>query len=212
MGTSVARGVCLLRTTCDRAVSVVFKTALNGSVNWPWCMERAMRVKRWEAQTLRLPFRPRMKAREEWVEYRKRTSRPMRAKWREMNLPTMAWVTHDGDVPVLKARRSMLRWRTTTWWQHRSAWGTRVDLVNVSKWKHKCVFSQQGRGLECSYGEVGWRGERLVGTRSDEEPTQERSGDCCNLEVAKTACETPAEKGHRSTQQKKNKGTGSYGS
>ena len=45
-----------------------------------------------------------------------RTSREIRAKWRKMKLPTMAeknaekiwktvaWATHDGDVPVMKAR------------------------------------------------------------------------------------------------------------
>ena len=28
---------------------------------------------------------------------------------------TMAWASYDGDVPVMKAPRSLLRWRTSTW-------------------------------------------------------------------------------------------------
>ena len=38
---------------------------------------------------MRLTFRPRMKAGEEWVESTKRTWRKMRAKWRKMKQPTM---------------------------------------------------------------------------------------------------------------------------
>ena len=46
--------------------------------------------------------------------------------WRKMKLPkmtehdaekvwiTMAFATYDGDVPLMKALRSSLRWRTTT--------------------------------------------------------------------------------------------------
>ena len=68
-----------LRTKCGRVVSHVFSTALNGSVKWAWGVERVMRVGRWESEALRLTFRPRMKAGEEWVEDRKRTSWEMRA-------------------------------------------------------------------------------------------------------------------------------------
>ena len=51
---------------------------------------RVMRVKKWETKILCLTFRLVVKAGEEWVEYRNRTSREMRAKWRMMKLPTMA--------------------------------------------------------------------------------------------------------------------------
>ena len=89
---------------------------------------------------------------EEWVEYRNRTSRKMGAKWRKTELPTMAernaekvwktmaWATSDGDVPVVKALRSILRWRTPTWWRDSSAWSMRADPIHVSRWKHKWCF------------------------------------------------------------------------
>ena len=128
-----------------------------------------MRVRRWESKILRLTLRPRMKASEEWVEYRKRTSWEMRAKWRKMRLPTMvdknvekvwkavAWANYDGDVPVVKALRSILRWRTTTWWRKRSAWSMRVGPMNVSRWKHQWRFPQQRRAL--GYSMAKWAGE-----------------------------------------------------
>ena len=76
----------------------------------------------------------------------------MRATWRKMKLPTMAEknaekvsetvarATDDGDIPVMKALRSILRWRTTTWWENRSAWVLHVDPRNVSTWKHQRSF------------------------------------------------------------------------
>ena len=44
-----------------------------------------------------------MKAGENWVGYRKRSSQTMRAKWRNMALPTMAEmnVEHGGGTEVL---------------------------------------------------------------------------------------------------------------
>ena len=102
-----------LRNKCDRVVSHVFSTALNGSVSWSLSLERVMRVKRWESKNLRLTSRRRMKANEELVECTRRTSREVEAMCRKMNLPTMArktaekvWktmrVTYDGDVLVMR--------------------------------------------------------------------------------------------------------------
>ena len=34
---------------------------------------------------------------------------------REERREIMAWATYDGVVPVMKALRSILRWRTTSW-------------------------------------------------------------------------------------------------
>ena len=65
---------------------------------------------------------------------RKRTSKEVRTKWRKMKLSTMAeknaekvWKTMtstscNGDVLVMMALRSILRWRTTTWWPNRNSW------------------------------------------------------------------------------------------
>ena len=62
----------------------------------------------------------------------------------------MAWTTYDGDVPVLKALRSILRWRTTL--------GEGVDPANVSRWKHT------------------WRGGGRGGEGGRERGSQERRG------------------------------------
>ena len=50
------------------------------------------------------------------------------------------------------ALRAILRWRTTSWWMNMSAWAMRMDLTNVSKWKHT--------GLErgpASLWVLGWK-------------------------------------------------------
>ena len=44
---------------------------------------------------------------------------------------TMIWAIHDGEVPTMRALRSILGWRTTTWWRNRSAWGMTTDPTNV---------------------------------------------------------------------------------
>ena len=76
-------------------------------------------MKKCETKILRETFRPKVKAGEGWVEYRKRTWREMSA---EKEWTTMAWATHDGDFPVIEALRSILRWKTTSWWRIQSAW------------------------------------------------------------------------------------------
>ena len=80
-----------------------------------------MKEEKWENKILRMTSRPKMKEGEGWVVFRKRTSREMEAKRRMITLPTMAetnakkvwktmtWAIYEGDVPVLKAPRSILR-------------------------------------------------------------------------------------------------------
>ena len=64
-------------------VSHVFSTALNESVNWGWSMERVVKVMRWESKIMRLTLKPRMKAGEDWVDYRRRTSWEVRTQMEE---------------------------------------------------------------------------------------------------------------------------------
>ena len=47
----------------------------------------------------------------------------------------MDWADYNGDVPVKKALRSVLSWRTASWWRNTSAWSMRVDPMNVRKGK-----------------------------------------------------------------------------
>ena len=79
-----------------------------------------MRVQRWESKILRLTLKPKMKAGEGWVDYRIRTSREVRTKWRKMVLPSMAdknaenvWkiMAWDGGIGVLLSLWSRLRMR-----------------------------------------------------------------------------------------------------
>ena len=79
-----------LRKKFDSVASHVFRTAQNGGVNWLWSLERVVRAKRWESKILRQTLRPRMVAGEDWVNYTKRTSKELRAKWTKMKLSTMA--------------------------------------------------------------------------------------------------------------------------
>ena len=103
-----------LRRKCDRMVSRVFSTALNGSVNWSWSTESVVKDKRWESKTLRLTLRPRMKAGERLGELQEENDEVDGARWRKMKLPTtasknaekiwktMAWTNYDGDVPAIQ--------------------------------------------------------------------------------------------------------------
>ena len=61
---------------------------------------------------------------EEWVAYKARTARMLPIKWKKMALSslaelcaekvwkTMAWAVYKGEVPILKALRSVIGWRT----------------------------------------------------------------------------------------------------
>ena len=50
------------------------------------------------------------------------------------------WAICDGDVCIVKALRSILGWRTTTWWRRRSAWRMATDPIDITRWKHKFGF------------------------------------------------------------------------
>ena len=64
--------------------------------------------------------------------YKVRTARMLRIRWKKMGLSslaelcaekvwkTMVWAVHEGEIPVLKALRSVIGWRTTVWWRNRS--------------------------------------------------------------------------------------------
>ena len=72
--------VCVsLRTQCERVLRQVFSAGPNGNVNWPWSGELVLGVKKWETKSLRMTSRPKDKM----VEFRKRTSRDVRATWKE---------------------------------------------------------------------------------------------------------------------------------
>ena len=60
-------------------------------------------VRAWEAQILRLTFRPRMKPNETWVTCRIRTSRSMRTSWKKMSLS------------LLTEKIASKIWTTMTW-------------------------------------------------------------------------------------------------
>ena len=145
-----------LTTKCQRVISHVFSTALNSSANWTWNVHNARVVHRWERKILRLIFRPKMQPGEEWVACKARTARMLRTRWKKLGLPSLAelcaekvwktigWAVYEGEVPVLKALRSVIGWRTTAWWRNRSAWGMKWDPLNFTCWKHKWRFHNRG--------------------------------------------------------------------
>ena len=141
------------KTKCQRVISHVFSTALNSSANWTWNINNARMVHRWETKILRLTFRPKMQPGEEWVTYKVRTARMMRLKWKKMGLSslaelcaekvwkTMAWAVYKGEVPVLKALRSVIGWRTTALWKKQVRTGRPVSAEQPSC--SKCLGNQQ---------------------------------------------------------------------
>ena len=87
---------------------------------WPWSGAMMNKVRAWEANILRLTFRPRMRPDETWVGYRTRTSLFLRNTWKKMCLTlltekiankiwtTMTQAVHDGDVSIMLALRAVL--------------------------------------------------------------------------------------------------------
>ena len=64
----------------------------------------------------------------------------------------MAWPKCEGDVPVMKALRSILSWRTTPWWKERKRLGhllkeTRGVLNGEPEDLHP-VFFEKGEGIQ----------------------------------------------------------------
>ena len=108
----VVKNVSLMRK-CDRTVCHVSSAALNWRVNWPWSMERVMRVKRWESKILRLTCRPSMKSRRRMCGAQEGNVVGDEGQIGKMKLPTTAennaakvWrtkasVNYDGDGGTL---------------------------------------------------------------------------------------------------------------
>ena len=88
----------------------VYSTVLNGSDNWPWSGAKINKVRAWEAQILRLTFRPCMRPDETWVTCRIRTSRSMRTSWKKM------------DLPLLAEKIASKFWTTMTWAVSQLCW------------------------------------------------------------------------------------------
>ena len=57
---------------------------------------------------------------------------------------TMTFVFCGGDVSVMKALRSILRWRTTSWRKNRSAWWIRGGPMHMSKWNTSVGVHNRG--------------------------------------------------------------------
>ena len=61
-------------TRCRRVLSHVYSTVRKGSINWPWSAAMIEKVRARDAKILRYTLRPRMKPKEIWAGYRKRTA------------------------------------------------------------------------------------------------------------------------------------------
>ena len=146
---------------------IIFSTALNDSVNWPCSVTTLTKVSQWESKILRLTLRPRVTAGKSCVNYRKRTSRTVRAEWRKMTMAEKnvekiwTWAVYDGEVPVLRALRPFLGWRTTTWWRNRSALGHEDGPDERDKMETQVRVPQQRSAVGYSDVEVGGRRKRL---------------------------------------------------
>ena len=128
---------------------------------------------------MRSTLRPKMLPDEEWITCRARTVRVMRAKWKEMGLASLAdlcaekiwksmsWVGYEGTVPVVKALRTVIEWRTTAWWRTRSAKGMSEDPANATCWKHKWGFHNKGVNVGYTSDKMGWAERRLDTTMEE---------------------------------------------
>ena len=76
---------------------------------------------------------------------------------------------HGGAVPTMRALRSILRWRTTSWWWNRIAWGLEKGPDERDTMEAQIRIPQQRSAGGCSDVEVGGRREGLdtaYGTRT----------------------------------------------
>ena len=69
----------------------------------------------------------------------------------------MSWPGYEGDVPLVRALRSFLGWRTTAWWRSRASWSMAWDPTNVTRWKRKVGF--HNRGIQWDTPMARWAGE-----------------------------------------------------
>ena len=77
---------------------------------------------------------------------RKTTANLMIVKWRKMrsqNLDDGGLGLCDGEVPVMKALRSILGWRTTKWRRNRSAWNIEKRPSERDKMEAQIRIPQQ---------------------------------------------------------------------
>ena len=133
------RGGYIYRSKCysmhakyRRVLSHVYSTAIDGSVNWPWSV--AMLDKGRAGQPV-----PCASSGGRWV--CRRWPKTLWTKSGRLN-----WAVCHGEVPIMRALRAVLGWRTTTWWRNRSALG---------------IHSKQMSPLGYSDVEVGGRREKL---------------------------------------------------
>ena len=56
----------------------------------------------------------------------------------------MTWAVYEGEVPIPRALRSILGWRTTAWWRSRCSWVMEWDPYNVARMKHEFGFHNRG--------------------------------------------------------------------
>ena len=66
----------------------------------------------------------------------------------------MTWAVYEGDVPIMRALRSMLGWRTTAWWKSQASWSMAWDPTTVTRWERKV-----GRGTQWDTPMARWPGE-----------------------------------------------------
>ena len=119
---------------------------------------------------MRLTLRPKMLPGGKWVAYKASTVREMRSRWKEMGLAlladlcaeklwkSMSWVGYDGTVPVMKALRTVIEWRTTEWWRTRSTKSMSEDPANATCWKHKWGF--HNRDVTWDTPMAPWAGQK----------------------------------------------------
>ena len=129
------------------------------------------KVRAWGAKILRQTFRARMLPGESLGGLQDKDRQVVAHQVEKMGLPlltekivdkiwmTTNWATYDGNVPILKALRSILVWKTTTWWRSRSAWGWRRTPTNVTR--RKFGFSRHRKIVGHTDVEVGRRREGL---------------------------------------------------
>ena len=59
------------------------------------------------------------------------------------NWTTVNWAINDGEVSVMTPLRSILGWRTTSWWRSRSAWEHGEGPGERAKMEAQIWISQQ---------------------------------------------------------------------
>ena len=164
-------------------LSDVFSTAWNGSVHWPWNVAQDDQSTAGKTTTLRLTFQTKNEGWRRLVGMQEEEVITRNASQMEEVEPA----NDGGNMPrfVFEDRGLgyfILRWRTTTWWGHRSAWEMWVDPANVSRGKPQRGFSQQRCDVGYACGKMGREGRRSY-AETDTRPASEGRRDYCRPEV-----------------------------